>query len=420
MDAAPASPPDALRGATARQHATVAAVEAAGAEARAERRRQIGAAALLSGEDTMPKTAAAASAKHGGASDDEDVDHAVTADVKALLTGMKGDSFSRYLVENCNSRLLTQAEERRYATRVQELVRIEQAEKELARSLGREPTLREIAAACGTESVSTLHRAVKEGEDARTRMIKANMRLVVSVAKKYTGRGIPLIDLVQEGSFGLLKGVNRFDPDRGFKFSTYSHWWIRQAIGKMVSDQSRTVRVPNHMFETMSKVNHQRDELRRQLHREPTDAEVAESLNITVARVQRVGAANASTFSVDAEVRGGKSDSKRTNFQDMIADGSLLSMRFISNSGSMREDVAAVVDTLAPRERDVLILRYGLDDGVPKTLEEVSKIFRITRERIRQIEAKALRKLQNPSRTRHLAPYTKQVAKLDKPPKLSG
>ena len=251
------------------------------------------------------------------------------------------------------------------------------------------------------EEIKTLQRDVDKGADAKKRLAEANLRLVVSIAKRYVGRGMLFLDLIQEGNLGLIKAVEKFDYRKGYKFSTYATWWIRQAITRAIADQARTIRIPVHMVETINKLIRVSRQLLQELGREPSPEEIAEEMDMSVDRVREILKISQEPVSLETPI-GEEEDS---HLGDFIQDDNVPVPADAAAFTLLKEQLIEVLGTLTEREQKVLRLRFGLDDGRARTLEEVGKEFNVTRERIRQIEAKALRKLRHPSRSRKLKDY---------------
>ena len=263
------------------------------------------------------------------------------------------------------------------------------------KDIGRVPLL------TADEEVELAHRMQEGDVEAKKRLSEANLRLVVSIAKRFVGRGMLFLDLIQEGNLGLMKAVEKFDPQRGFKFSTYATWWIRQAITRAIADQARTIRIPVHMVETINKLTRVQRILLQELGREPTPAEIAEKMGVSEERVCEIQKIAQDPVSLETPI-GEEEDS---HLGDFIEDEKVATPNERVAAAMLKEQLFLVLDTLTPREEKVLRLRYGIDDGKPRTLEEVGREFNVTRERIRQIEAKALRKLRHPSRSKKLKDF---------------
>ena len=278
---------------------------------------------------------------------------------------------------------------------VPEGVSIEDPVRMYLKEIGKVPLL------SAEEEIELAQRMEEGDQEAKKRLAEANLRLVVSIAKRYVGRGMLFLDLIQEGNLGLIKAVEKFDYRKGYKFSTYATWWIRQAITRAIADQARTIRIPVHMVETINKLIRVSRQLLQELGREPTPEEIAAEMNMPVDRVREILKISQEPVSLETPI-GEEEDS---HLGDFIPDDDALAPADAASMSLLKEQLADVLKTLTPREEKVLSLRFGLEDGNPKTLEEVGKEFNVTRERIRQIEAKALRKLRHPSRSKKLKDF---------------
>lgn len=274
-------------------------------------------------------------------------------------------------------------------------IRMDDPVRMYLKEIGRVPLL------TADEEIALAHRIEEGDEAAKQRLAEANLRLVVSIARRYVGRGMLFLDLIQEGNMGLIKAVEKFDYRKGFRFSTYATWWIRQAITRSIADHARTIRIPVHMVETINKLVRISRQLLQELGREPTPEEIAQAMDITIDKVREIMKISQEPVSLEMPI-GEENDSRLGEF---IEDQDAPEPADAAAFELMREQLEDVLDTLTEREESVLRLRFGLDDGHTRTLEEVGKAFGVTRERIRQIEAKALRKLRHPSRSRRLKDF---------------
>ena len=346
---------------------------------------------LLDGIDT----AAAAKA-------DKDAKAKALASIKV---GPKGvyteDSIRVYLQEIGRIRLLRPDEEIELARKIADLLQLEELAAQFEVDHGHHPDTKEWAVLVDMPVIK-FRRRLMLGRRAKEKMVQSNLRLVVSIAKKYMNRGLSFQDLIQEGSLGLIRAAEKFDHEKGYKFSTYATWWIRQAITRAIADQSRTIRLPVHLYETISRIKKTTKVLSQEFGRKPTEEEIAESMEMTIEKLRFIAKSAQLPISLETPI-GKEEDSRLGDFIE--ADIENPDQDVAKNL--LREDLEGVLATLSPRERDVLRLRYGLDDGRMKTLEEIGQIFDVTRERIRQIEAKALRKLRHPNRNGVLKEYIK-------------
>lgn len=311
------------------------------------------------------------------------------------------DSIRIYLQEIGRVRLLRAEEEIELARKIADLLDLERKRERLWQQLKRIPTEKEWAELVNME-LPAFRRRLYLGRRAKDKMVQSNLRLVVSIAKKYMNRGLSFQDLIQEGSLGLIRAAEKFDHEKGYKFSTYATWWIRQAITRAIADQSRTIRLPVHLYETISRIKKTTKILSQEMGRKPTEEEIATHMEMTIEKLRFIAKSAQLPISLETPI-GKEEDSRLGDFIE--ADGE--TPEDDVSKSLLREDLEQVLNGLSPRERDVLRLRYGLDDGRMKTLEEIGQLFNVTRERIRQIEAKALRKLRHPNRNSILKEYVR-------------
>jgi len=323
----------------------------------------------------------------------------------SIKIGPKGvyteDSIRVYLQEIGRIRLLRPDEEIELARKIADLLQLEELAAQFEIDNGHLPDNKEWAGLVEMPLIK-FRRRLMLGRRAKEKMVQSNLRLVVSIAKKYMNRGLSFQDLIQEGSLGLIRAAEKFDHEKGYKFSTYATWWIRQAITRAIADQSRTIRLPVHLYETISRIKKTTKTLSQEFGRKPTEEEIAESMEMTIEKLRFIAKSAQLPISLETPI-GKEEDSRLGDFIEADIENPEQDVA----KNLLREDLEGVLATLSPRERDVLRLRYGLDDGRMKTLEEIGQIFDVTRERIRQIEAKALRKLRHPNRNGVLKEYIK-------------
>lgn len=351
--------------------------------------------------------------------EDDDDEEAAEEDGETAAAGAKGrskrkaaskkkpytdDSIRVYLQEIGRIRLLRADEEIELARKIADLLELERAREAVFQRMGLWSDPEEVPDTLWAEEVKMslpeFRRRLHRGRRAKEKMVQSNLRLVVSITKKYMNRGLSFQDLIQEGSLGLIRAAEKFDHEKGYKFSTYATWWIRQAITRAIADQSRTIRLPVHLYETISRIKKVTKLLSQELGRKPTEEEIATRMEITIEKLRFIAKSAQLPISLETPI-GKEEDSRLGDFIE--SDGETPEDRVAKVL--LREDLESVLETLTARERDVLKLRYGLDDGRMKTLEEIGQIFNVTRERIRQIEAKALRKLRHPNRNSVLKEY---------------
>ncbi|MFM7465566.1 MAG: RNA polymerase sigma factor RpoD [Cyanobium sp.] len=361
-----------------------------------------GADLLLDSPELLETDSLALADEKVGASKDTPAAAKALASIKV---GPKGvyteDSIRVYLQEIGRIRLLRPDEEIELARKIADLLQLEELAVQFEADHGHHPDTKEWAALVEMPSIK-FRRRLMLGRRAKEKMVQSNLRLVVSIAKKYMNRGLSFQDLIQEGSLGLIRAAEKFDHEKGYKFSTYATWWIRQAITRAIADQSRTIRLPVHLYETISRIKKTTKTLSQEFGRKPTEEEIAESMEMTIEKLRFIAKSAQLPISLETPI-GKEEDSRLGDFIEADIENPEQDVA----KNLLREDLEGVLATLSPRERDVLRLRYGLDDGRMKTLEEIGQIFDVTRERIRQIEAKALRKLRHPNRNSVLKEYIK-------------
>ncbi|MEM7796358.1 MAG: RNA polymerase sigma factor, RpoD/SigA family [Cyanobacteria bacterium P01_C01_bin.118] len=317
----------------------------------------------------------------------------LTAEVaSAYKKTLADDAVGAFFKEMARYPLLKADEEIELARQVKFLADVEALSKQMSEELKRTPSRLEMANALNCSEAEFQHR-LKHARNAKRTMIRSNLRLVVSIAKRYLNRGVPFLDLIQEGALGLNRAAEKFDPDKGYKFSTYAYWWIRQGITRTIANDARTIRLPIHIVEKLNKLKKTQRELRKQLNRPPTEAELAAELDLTPEQLRSLQQVRRKSLSLNHRVGKGED----TELMELLEDGSTLSPESRMNESMMRQEISDVLtEVLTEREKDIISLRYGLTTGEPHTLEEVGGIFNLSRERVRQIQTKAMRKLRRP------------------------
>jgi RNA polymerase sigma factor (RpoD-like family) len=309
------------------------------------------------------------------------------------------DTVGSFFKEMARYPLLTAAEEIELGNSVQFLIKAEEERKKLEEMLQRSPTKAEWVQALGLSNERQLESQLYRGHAAKRKMIRSNLRLVVSIAKRYLNRGVPFLDLIQEGAIGLNRAAEKFDPNRGYKFSTYAYWWIRQAITRTIANDARTVRLPTHIIEKLNKLKKVQRILKQKLHRNPNESELAEELNIPPTQLRQLLELRRQSLSLNHRVGKGED----TELVDLLEDEDLQLPEDKMNETMLRQEICEVLsDVLTEREKEIIVLRYGLTTSQPYTLDEVGLLFNLPRERVRQIQTKAIRKLRRPQIARRL------------------
>lgn len=325
-------------------------------------------------------------------SDDADSDILATAQTMGYTKTISDDAVGAFFKEMARYPLLQPGEEIELARRVRFMVEVEQLRDRLRKDSGKNPAKADLAAALNLTE-RQLDQRLHVSRCAKRQMIRSNLRLVVSIAKRYLNRGVPFLDLIQEGAIGLNRATEKFDPDKGYKFSTYAYWWIRQGITRTIANDARTIRLPIHIVEKLNKLKKAHRDLRRELNRNPTEAELAQALDTTVEQLRTLQQVRRRSLSLNHRVGKGED----TELMDLLEDGTTQSPEAKTSEAMMRQEIYSVLsEVLSDRERDIIALRYGLKTGETHTLEEVGIIFNLSRERVRQIQTKAMRKLRRP------------------------
>jgi RNA polymerase sigma factor (RpoD-like family) len=302
------------------------------------------------------------------------------------------DAVGAFFKEMARYPLLKPSEEIELARQVRFLSKVEAASEKLQKELGRKPTRQELVEKMKVNEAEFTQK-LHEGRNAKRRMIRSNLRLVVSIAKRYLNRGVPFLDLIQEGALGLNRATEKFDPDKGYKFSTYAYWWIRQGITRTIANDARTIRLPIHIVEKLNKLKKAHRDLRRDLQRNPSEQELADALDVTVDQLRSLQQVRRRSLSLNHRVGKGED----TELMELLEDSSTQTPESKISENMMRQEITSVLsEVLTEREKDIITLRYGLATGETHTLEEVGGIFNLSRERVRQIQTKAMRKLRRP------------------------
>jgi RNA polymerase primary sigma factor len=335
--------------------------------------------------------------------EDTEIDRPTVTRSSAYNNWSADDPVGALFKEMARYPLLTAAEEVELARRVQELVALDELEQRLQQELNRVPTKAELAAALGI-SETQLQQLRHQCQSAKRKMISSNLRLVVSIAKRYLNRGVPFLDLIQEGALGLNRAAEKFDPEKGYKFSTYAYWWIRQGITRTIANQGRTIRLPVHIVEQLNKLKKVYRDLKRSLQRNPNETELAREMQVTCEQLRYLQQVRRQSLSLNHRI--GSEES--SELLDVLEDNATQSPEAQMNEMMMRQDILEVLDSiLTEREKEIVAMRYGLLTGEPYTLEEVSSLFNLSRERVRQIQNKAMRKLRRPQVTERLKGWLK-------------